>query len=253
VRQRNPVSEFLTGVGLLFRGIGLVVGTPRLLLLGLVPGLISFVVVLAALGTLFYFLGDVAGAATWFADGWSPAARDLTRAFTQLAIGVGAVVIAVFTFTALTLTIGDPFYEEISKHVDDRLGGGPVEEVPWRRTLVRNLADSLRLLAFSVVVGLLISCAGFIPFVGQSVVPIAGWIVGGWLLAVEISGVPFNRRGLRLRDRRRLLRANRALALGFGVPVFLIFLIPFVAVLVMPGAVAGATLMTRNVLGQRYV
>jgi CysZ protein len=218
-----------------------------------VPGLISFVVVVAALGTLFYFLGDVAGAATWFADGWSPTARDLTRAFTQLAIGVGAVVIAVFTFTALTLTIGDPFYEEISKHIDDRLGGGPVEEVPWRRTLVRNLADSLRLLAFSVVLGLVISCAGLIPFVGQSVVPIVGWIVGGWLLAVEISGVPFNRRGLRLRDRRRLLRANRALALGFGVPVFLIFLIPFVAVLVMPGAVAGATLMTRNVLGQRYV
>ena len=28
--------------------------------------------------------------------------------------------------------------------------------MPWRRTLVRNLADSLRLLAFSVVLGLVI-------------------------------------------------------------------------------------------------
>jgi CysZ protein len=250
VRQQNPVSEFFTGVGLLFRGIGMVARSPRLIVLGLVPGIVSFVVVLAALGTLFYFLGDVAGAATWFADDWSPATRDLTRGFAQLAIGVGAVVIAVFTFTALTLTIGDPFYEEISKSIDDRLGGGPAEELPWRRTIVRNLADSLRLLAFSVAVGLVISCAGLIPLVGQSVVPIVGWIVGGWLLAVEISGVPFNRRGIRLRERRKLLRANRSLALGFGVPIFLIFLIPFVAVLVMPGAVAGATLVTRRVLGQ---
>jgi uncharacterized protein involved in cysteine biosynthesis len=28
--------------------------------------------------------------------------------------------------------------------------------------------------------------------------------------------------------------------------------VPFIAVLVMPAAVAGATLMTRRVLGQRY-
>jgi CysZ protein len=42
------------------------------------------------------------------------------------------------------------------------------------------------------------------------------------------------------------------LALGFGVPIFLVFLIPFIAMLVMPGAVAGATLMTRRVLGERY-
>jgi CysZ protein len=253
VRQKqNPVSEFFAGVGLLFRGIGLVGGSPRLLLFGLVPGLISFVVVVAALGTRFFFLGDVAGAATWFADDWSETARDLVRAFAMVAIGTGGVVIAVFTFTALTITIGDPFYEEISKRIDDRLGGGPTEEQPWRRTLVRNLADSLRLLAFSLVVGLVVSCAGLIPVVGQSVVPVVGAIVGGWLLAVEISGVPFNRRGLRLRERRRLLRANKALALGFGVPIFLIFLVPFVAILVMPGAVAGATLLTRRVLGQRY-
>jgi CysZ protein len=40
--------------------------------------------------------------------------------------------------------------------------------------------------------------------------------------------------------------------LGFGVPVFVVFLVPFVAVLVMPGAVAGATLLTRRVLGQPH-
>jgi CysZ protein len=67
-----------------------------------------------------------------------------------------------------------------------------------------------------------------------------------------LTGIPFNRRGLRLRDRRRLLRANPALVLGFGVPVFVIFLIPFAAVLVIPAAVAGSTLLTRRVLGLPY-
>jgi len=62
--------------------------------------------------------------------------------------------------------------------------------------------------------------------------------------------VPFERRGLRLRDRRAALRRRRSMTLGFGVATFLCFLVPLGAVLVMPAAVAGATLMSRRVLGE---
>jgi CysZ protein len=252
VRRQSPISEFFTGIGLLLRGVGLVFGSPRLLLLGLIPGVISFTVVAIALGTLLYFIDDVSAAATWFAAGWSADARRAIELLAGVAIvGVGAVV-SVLTFTALTITIGDPFYEAIAKRVDQRFGGARAEELPWHRTLVRNLVDSLRLVALSLLVSVLLFGLGLIPVVGQTAVPVIGALVGGWLLAVEIAGVPFNLRGLRLRDRRRMLRTNRALALGFGVPVFLLFLVPFVAIVVMPGAVAGATLMTRRVLGEPH-
>jgi hypothetical protein len=39
------------------------------------------------------------------------------------------------------------------------------------------------------------------------------------------------------------------MALGFGVAVFACFLIPLGAVLLMPAAVAGGTLLSRRVLG----
>ena len=68
--------------------------------------------------------------------------------------------------------------------------------------------------------------------------------------AVEMTGIPFNRRGLFLTQRRQLLRANRPMALGFGIPVFLLLLIPFAAIVVVPAAVAGSTLLARRVLGQ---
>jgi CysZ protein len=167
-----------------------------------------------------------------------------------LAIAVGSVVVAIFTFTALTLTIGDPFYESISKKIDSRLGGGPADDKPWYRTFWRNLGDSVRLLALSIVASLMFLVAGFIPVVGQSVVPVLEAVVMGWLMAMEITGIPFNRRGLRLADRRKLLRANRSLALGFGVPVFLLCLVPLAALVVIPCAVAGGTLLTRRVLRQ---
>jgi CysZ protein len=222
------------------------------LLLGLVPGVISFVVVLAALGTLLYFVNDVAAVLTWFADGWSSEVRRAIRLLAAIAVAAAGIIVAVVTFTALTLTIGDPFYEAISKRVDDQYGGTSESEAPWHRTIWWNLADSLRLVLLSLSVSVVLFVLGLIPVVGQTVVPVLGAVLGGWLLVVEVSGVPFNRRGMRLRDRRRLLRANRPLALGLGVPLFVVFLVPFVAVLVMPGAVAGATLLTRRVLGQPH-
>ncbi len=71
VRQQNALSDFFTGTGLMFRGIGLVLRSPRLLALGLVPGIIALIVVFAALGSLFYLLTVVSAAVTWLADYWS--------------------------------------------------------------------------------------------------------------------------------------------------------------------------------------
>jgi CysZ protein len=70
------------------------------------------------------------------------------------------------------------------------------------------------------------------------------------MLALELTGVPFERRGRRLADRRAVLGRRRPLALGFGAAVFASFLIPLGAVLLMPAAVAGGALLARRSLGQ---
>jgi hypothetical protein len=45
------------------------------------------------------------------------------------------------------------------------------------------------------------------------------------------------------------LGARRARTLGFGVATYLLFLVPFLAIVVMPAAVAGATLLSRDAIG----
>jgi CysZ protein len=253
-------GEFLHGVRLLGRGFGVYARSPKMLLLGLVPAVISLGLVVGALILLFVYIDSVGTALTWFAADWPKGGRQAVRLVAEVAIVVIAVFVAVFTYTALTLIIGDPFYEVISKGVDERAAGRGVAsgpggarlvhvEIPWYRSLRWNLVDSLRLLALSVSVSVPLFLLGFVPVVGQTVVPVLDAIVGGWLLAVELTGIPFNRRGLRLRDRRRALRAHRGLALGFGIPVFLMMLVPFLGVLVVPAAVAGGTLLTHRVLG----
>lgn len=243
----GAVRQFVLGAGLLGRGLGLVLRTPRLFGLGLLPALISGVLYAAALVTLVAFLPRLTWAVTRFAGGWSSGWHDVLRVLAGMALLGVAGLLGVLTFTAVTLLIGDPFYERISERVEDRFGGVPGDvPVIWWRTLV----DSLRLIALTVVFGLPLFVVGFLPVIGQTVAPVLGAAVGGWLLAVELTGVPFQRRGQRLRDRRRTLRAHRPLALGFGVAVFLSFLIPLGAILMMPAAVAGAALLTRRALGQ---
>ncbi|GAA2504303.1 EI24 domain-containing protein [Winogradskya humida] len=246
----GAARDFFTGAGLLGRGLGLVLASPRLLGLGLLPALLAGVLYTGALFALIAFVGDLAAAVTWFADGWSTVWRDLIRVVAGAALIGLSGLLGVLTFTAVTLLIGDPFYEKISGLVERRYGGVPDEvEVRLLHSLRRSLTDSLRLIGLSIAFGIPLFLAGFIPVVGQTVIPVIGAAVGGWLLALELTGVPFERRGKRLKHRREELRKRRPLALGFGVAVFLCFLIPLGAVLLMPAAVAGSTLLSRKVFG----
>src|SRR5205823_5031230 len=155
------------------------------------------------------------------------------------------------SYTALALAIGDPFYERISQRVEARYGDTAAgTNPPWWKELARSIGEAIRLAALSAAVAVLVFLLGLIPVIGQVGAAIIGGGVGGWGLAVELTGIPFARRGVRLRERRRMLRRYPWLSLGFGVAVFVCFLIPFGALLVMPAAVAGATLLTRRVYGQ---
>jgi CysZ protein len=244
------VREFVTGVGLLGRGFGRYRRDPGLLIAGIVPALIAAIVVLGALGVLIYFATDISDAMTPFADHWASWPRDLIRIAAGISlVGVSGLV-AFVTFTSITLAIGDPFYEKIAEHVEDEIGGVPnAVTIPWWRSFGQGVVESIRLVAVSAIVGIPLFLAGFLPVVGQTAVPVLGALIGGWFLAIELVGAPFARRGLRLADRRRVLRQNRPLALGFGAAVFVCFLVPLGAIVTMPAAVAGGALLAHRVLG----
>jgi CysZ protein len=247
---KSAGSEFVLGLRLLGRGFKRYGANPRLLLLGAIPAVITCALFVVGWVFLITYIDEIASTLTWFADDWSTGWRRAIEIGAGAGVLVVAALISALTFTALTLLIGDPFYEVISERIEAGLGGTPgAVNLPWYRTLWPNLADSIRLIALGIVLAIPLFLMGFIPVFGQTVVPVLNAIVGGWLITVELTGIPFNRRGLRLRDRRKILRANRSLALGFGIPVFLVLLLPVVAIIVVPAAVTGATLVTRRLLG----
>ena len=250
-RERaRPARDFFTGVSFLLRGVGMYARSPGTMLLGLVPALISGALLVGSFVALGYYVDDLAALITPYAGSWNASMRDLVRALVSVAIVIAWVLLSVLLFTAFTLIIGQPFYEAISKNVEDKLGGvvGAVDVSFWK-TLPRNIMDNMRLIVLGILVGILLFALGLIPAIGQIAVPVLAVLFGGWILTLELTGVPFERRGLRLRHRRRMLRGRRSMAVGFGAATFVCFLIPLGAVLLMPAAVAGATLMSRRLFG----
>ncbi|PVC86994.1 EI24 domain-containing protein [Streptomyces sp. CS131] len=243
------MSDLGAGFGYLMKGQRWVAQHGRWFGFGLLPGLVTLVVYAGALIGLGYGADDLVGWATPFADDWSSPWQGILRTGLTALVFVFGLFLAVITFTAVTLLVGQPFYESLSEEVD-RSEGGEVPEsgLPLWRELWISARDSVRILLRVALYGIILFACGFIPVLGQTVVPAIGFCVSGFFLAEELTAVALQRRGMVLGDRLVLLRGRRMLVLGFGVPLVLAFLIPVVAVFLMPGAVAGATLLARDLV-----
>ncbi len=246
-----PVRDLATGFGYLLQGQRWVGAHRRQLGFGLVPGLIALALYLAAIVALGFFVGDIVTWATPFADHWASPWPGVLRGFLDVLFMVLCLFLAVITFTALTLALGQPFYEALSARVEQSLSPG-VAMPESTLSAGRMIGDGILLVLRAAVWGAVLFAAGFLPVIGQTVVPVIGIGVTGFFLVQELTTVAMQRRGIDLRQQLRLLRSRRMLVWGFGIPLAVAFLVPFVAVFLMPGAVAGATMLTREAAPARY-
>ena len=243
------IKDFGSGVGLLLRGFRLVFSSPKRVLVGALPAVITAVLMIAGLILLFTNIEALVGWLTGFADSWGDTWRNIVR----VAIGISVIAVtlglSVLLFTAITLMIGGPFYEYIAEEVEDELGGVPeAEQVGWWRGFLVGLRGTLLLVGTSLLFAIPLFFGGFIPIVGQTLVPVLAVCINGYLLGIELTGIPFTRRGRTFKQRRQILSTRRSLVLGFAVPTYLLCLIPLAAIIVIPAAMAGGTVLSHRLL-----
>lgn len=243
-RLRRIFSELLAGAALVPRGFAFWRRRPGVMALGMVPAIIAGALVVAVLIGLGLNVEALAQAITPFADGWAERDRGVLRTLLALVIVAGAIIGTVYTFTTLTLLIGDPFYERIWRAAENELGGFQPSPVRFWRSFGDGLLLVLRAIGFALITALV----GLIPVIGSVASAILGPVLAGHLVSRELTTRPFEARGITAVERSRLLRGSRARALGFGVATQLFFLIPGGAIAVMPSAVVGATRLARSVL-----
>lgn len=157
---------------------------------------------------------------------------------------LAALMVVFYCFTLVANFLAAPFNGLLADKVERVLTGQPVTaDGDWEqllRELPGTLADEARKIGYAVLWGLpLLILAFVVPVIG----PLLWFLFSAWSLTLEYADFPMGNHGLRFRDMRAALARRRLLSLGFGAAATALTAIPVVNFLVMPGGVAGATLL----------
>ena len=223
------MQRFLQGALDLFRAATWWRREPKVMALALVPAVIAGAILLAAWIA-------VALTVPAFIDDWTP--------FLDSWPAVWSSIVRV---AALTLALGDPFYERVWRVVETS-GGSDAPDQPYG--IGRGIADGVVLVLKGALASLVAALAGLIPVVGAVLAPVVGVLLTGRVLADELTSRALTHRGLDRRQRREVRRRDRARVWGFGAATQLLMLIPLAPIVVLPTAVAGATVLARRLVGE---
>ena len=150
-----------------------------------------------------------------------------------------------FSFTMLANIIAAPFNGFLSEKVETVVRG--TDDFPpfsWGELIAmipRTLAREMRKLGYFLPRAIGLFILSLIPVVNLIAAPL--WLLFGiWMMAIQYIDYPADNHKMSWQDMLAWLRQKRWQSLGFGGIVYLALLIPLVNILMMPAAVAGATL-----------
>lgn len=236
------LSEFMAGARCMFRGFGFLP----------LPGIRRYVLIPLFINTVL-FAGALVWSARRFAHWLDSLSAHLPHWLAWLTLllwpvfAASVALILFYSFTLVANLLGAPFNSFLSARVETRLTGRTPDSGRslWQE-IVTTLRDEVRRLIYilwrTLLIGILVLLLLFVP-VANIAVPVLWFLFTAWMLAAQYSDYPLANRGVEFSVQRDMLNRQRARLLGFGSAATLCTLIPVVNFVVMPAAVAGATLL----------
>nr|VFJ97209.1 MAG: CysZ protein [Candidatus Kentron sp. H]VFJ97807.1 MAG: CysZ protein [Candidatus Kentron sp. H]VFK02976.1 MAG: CysZ protein [Candidatus Kentron sp. H] len=217
------------------------------------PGIRRYVAIPLLINTLLF--GTViywgAGELDALLDGLIPDWLDWLRWLLWPVFAILALFVVFFLFSWVGNLVAAPFNSLLAEAVQARLAGRPEtrETTGWlalfrdiARNIVPALLSELRKLRYFLVRAIPLGLLLLVP--GVNVVAPFLWLAfSAWMLAIEYADYPLGNRGLSFPEQRRHLGEHRLSSFGFGAMALLATMLPGLNFLVIPAAVAGATVM----------
>lgn len=154
-------------------------------------------------------------------------------------------IIVFFTFSVIANILAAPFNGILAEMVEKNVTGDSPPEMPWAQMLKdtpKMLFNELRKIAYLLKWLLPLLLLSWIPGLNLFA-PLLWLFFSSWTLALDYHDYPMGNHQLGFRQQRDILKKNRGLALGFGAATMVATMIPIVNFLVIPAAVAGATVL----------
>jgi CysZ protein len=158
---------------------------------------------------------------------------------------VVTLIVVFFSFSLVGNLVAAPFNGLLAEAVECHLRGAPAPGSGVKQMILdlgRTMMSELRKLAYIVLRGIPVLILFLIPGLNLAA-PFIWLLFGAWMLAISYVDYPMGNHGLGFPEQRRTLAQHRYLALGFGGAAMVALAIPLVNFLVIPAAVAGATVL----------
>ncbi|WP_397378127.1 sulfate transporter CysZ [Pseudomonas sp.] len=150
-----------------------------------------------------------------------------------------------FTFTLLANIIAAPFNGFLAEKVEVVVRGQddfpPFSGAELMAMVPRTLGREMRKLSYFLPRAIALLILSFIPVLNILAAPL--WLVFGvWMMAVQYIDYPADNNKMSWDDMLAWLREKRWQSMSFGGITYLALLVPGLNIVMMPAAVAGATL-----------
>lgn len=233
--------DMFSGILYLLRGLKLI----------LRPGIRRYVVIPLAINVAVFALLVGAGLA-WF-SGFVTTLQPALPGWLEWLVWplwalfiLTVLLVLFFTFSLLANLIAAPFNGLLAEAVERELRGD--DSLPqtgvWKllRETPAILISQLGKMGYSLAWAVPLLLLFIVPGI-NIIAPLLWFAFGAWMLALEYLDYPMGNHGLLFRQQRRMARERRPLVLGFGAATTAMTMIPGLNFLVMPLAVAAATLL----------
>jgi CysZ protein len=172
-----------------------------------------------------------------------PGFLDFLRWIIWFTISTLTAVIVFFTFTPIANIVAAPFNALLSEKIEAKLTGKAIiSNSSFIKMVHDSVLSQLRKLVYILLWSVALLLISFIPVI-NFVSPFLWVIFGSWLLSLEYLDYPMGNHELDFKREKQIVAARKGLALGFGGSVMVLTSIPLLNFIVMPVAVAGATIL----------
>jgi len=155
-----------------------------------------------------------------------------------------SLIVIFYSFSVIANIIGAPFNGVLAEAVEAHLTGKTFKS-DWRdvmRDILPAIFSELRKLLYYLLRAVPLFILLWIPLLNLPATVL--WVLfGAWMMTVQYIDYPMGNHQLFFAEQRARLRKRPLLAWSFGGLVMVCTMIPVVNFIVMPAAVAGATVM----------
>lgn len=235
-------GNFFKGLGYLYQGAGLLCK----------PGIWHYVVIplvinILLFSAIIYYAYHQFNAWVVYLLNWLPSWLSFIDWLLWTIFAALVTLLVVFGFSLLANLIAAPFNGFLAEAVEKYLTGEPLTVSPRPLTLeiIASLWRELVKISYYLPRALALLLLGVIPVI-NTVAPLLWLLFGTWMLAIQYVDYPMDNNRISFDRMKLLLKEQRLTPIGFGSSVLMASLIPLVNLIVMPAAVAGATLCWVN-------